>query len=264
MTARTTTAAAGRAAGAGAEGRLLSIGAVLNTLRDDFPEVTISKIRFLESEGLVEPRRTPSGYRKFSPEDVERLVYVLRMQRDHYLPLKVIREHLDAMDRGEEPPALPAPQRGRGDLGAVLAGPDGMGAPGGDGSDPQGAGSTLRLGRAELLAAAGVEEEDLVQWESYGLVWADRDGSYDGDVLAVAKLVADLGRYGLEPRHLRAVKAAADREVGLVEQVVAPLRRHRNPQTRTAAEATARELATLSVRLHAALVQALLRTRLAG
>src|SRR5262245_11597696 len=81
--------------------RMMSIGTVLNTLRNDFPEVTISKIRFLETEGLVEPQRTPSGYRKFSPADVERLAYVLRMQRDHYLPLKVIREQLDALDRGE-------------------------------------------------------------------------------------------------------------------------------------------------------------------
>lgn len=83
--------------------RLMSIGTVLNQLREEFPEVTISKIRFLESEGLVEPRRTPSGYRKFSPEDVERLAQVLRMQRDHYLPLKVIREHLDALSRGSSP-----------------------------------------------------------------------------------------------------------------------------------------------------------------
>lgn len=89
-------------------GELLSIGAVLAFLRDDFPEVTISKIRFLEAEGLVEPQRTPSGYRKFGPADVERLAYVLRMQRDHYLPLRVIREHLDAIERGEQPPALPA------------------------------------------------------------------------------------------------------------------------------------------------------------
>ena len=235
--------------------RLLSIGAVLGVLRDSFPEVTISKIRFLEAEGLVEPQRTPSGYRKFSSADVERLAYVLRMQRDHYLPLRVIREHLDAMDRGEAPPALPPA--------GPTAGPVeeaerewieafGPAAPG------------VRLGRAELLAAAGIEEPQLAEWESYGLVCAGPDGGFDAELLQVAKLVLELGRYGLEPRHLRAVKAAADREVGLVEQVVAPLRRHRNPQTRAHAAATARELATLSVRLHAALVQAGLRTRPPG
>ena len=87
----------------------LSIGAVLNVLREEFPEVTISKIRFLESEGLVEPRRSPSGYRKFRAGDVERLGQILRMQRDHYLPLKVIREQLDAV-RGAGPPPVPARQ----------------------------------------------------------------------------------------------------------------------------------------------------------
>lgn len=230
---------------------LLSIGAVLAFLRDDFPEVTISKIRFLEAEGLVEPQRTPSGYRKFSPADVERLAYVLRMQRDHYLPLRVIREHLDAIERGESPPALPAADARPGPLEEadreLVAGAE----------SPAG----VRLGRAELLAAAEAGERQLAEWESYGLVAAGPDGGYDGEALQVARLVAELGRYGLEPRHLRAMKAAADREIALVEQVVAPLRRHRNPQTRAHAEATARELATLSVRLHAAMVQAGLRTR---
>lgn len=230
---------------------LLSIGAVLAFLRDDFPEVTISKIRFLEAEGLVEPQRTPSGYRKFSPADVERLAYVLRMQRDHYLPLRVIREHLDAIERGEAPPALPAADTRPGPLEEadreLTAGAE--------------AASGVRLGRAELLAAAEAGETALAEWEAYGLVAPGPDGGYDGEALQVARLVAELGRYGLEPRHLRAMKAAADREIALVEQVVAPLRRHRNPQTRAHAEATARELATLSVRLHAAMVQAGLRAR---
>ncbi|MDH6145925.1 MULTISPECIES: MerR family transcriptional regulator [Kitasatospora] len=227
---------------------LLSIGAVLACLREDFPEVTISKIRFLEAEGLVEPQRTPSGYRKFGPADVERLAYVLRMQRDHYLPLRVIREHLDAIERGEAPPALPgadARPGPRDEADRELEAPAGG----------------VRLGRAELLAAAGAEERDLAEWESYGLVAAGPDGGYDADTLQIARLVAELGRFGLEPRHLRQVKAAAEREIALVDQVVAPLRRHRNPQTRAHAEATARELATLAVRLHATMVQAGLRGR---
>jgi DNA-binding transcriptional MerR regulator len=240
--------------GSDTAGQLLSIGAVLGVLSDEFPEVTISKIRFLEAERLVEPQRTPSGYRKFSRDDVTRLGYVLRMQRDHYLPLRVIREHLDAMDAGEAPPALPGAEQQ-----AVGAGPSGPG------SDPEGAREAVlpgpRLGRAELLAAAGIGEQQLADWESYGLVVATADGGFDPEMLQVARLVAELGRFGLEPRHLRAVKAAADREVGLVEQVVAPLRRHRNPQTRAHAAALARELATLSVRLHAALVQAGLRAQ---
>ncbi|WP_063770198.1 transcriptional regulator FtsR [Streptacidiphilus melanogenes] len=248
----------GRRAGAVAlRPQLLSIGAVLTELQAEFPEVTISKIRFLEAERLVEPQRTPSGYRKFSAADVERLAYVLRMQRDHYLPLRVIREHLAALDRGENPPALPGP-----------GGPGGQGGHGGAGEEPQDTVTTPgpsvsgpRLGRAELLAAAGITEQQLTDWESYGLVAAEGDGGFDGEMLQVARLIAELGRFGLEPRHLRAVKAAADREVGLVEQVVAPLRRHRNPQTRAHAAAMARELANLSVRLHAALVQVGLRAR---
>ncbi|MFF7178855.1 MerR family transcriptional regulator [Streptomyces sp. NPDC008121] len=244
---RTPTGGAGHGT-ATAGDRLVSIGAVLSQLRDEFPEVTISKIRFLEAEGLVEPRRTASGYRKFSPEDVERLAQILRMQRDHYLPLKVIREHLDALARGEQI-KLPAPSPQR----DLLEGP----------WEPDAERPTVaRLGRAELLAAAEVSEEELAEWESYGLISPGAEGGYDAEAVTVARLVADLGRFGLEPRHLRAVKAAAEREAGLVEQMVAPLRRHRNPQTRAHAEATAKELAGLSVRLHAALVQTALGVRL--
>lgn len=236
-----------------AESGLLSIGAVLARLRDEFPEVTISKIRFLESEGLVEPRRTPSGYRKFSEGDVERLAGVLRMQRDRYLPLKVIREYLDAVDRGEQV-SLPAPAASGGEPRDLLTGASA--------TEPEPAPEQLRIGREELLAGTGADEDELAQWEAYGLVKCHADGGYDAETVNIAKLISDLGRFGLEPRHLRAVKAAADREAGLVEQVVAPLRRHRNPQTRIHAESTARELASLSVRLHAALVQSALRVRL--
>ncbi|WP_426362825.1 MerR family transcriptional regulator [Streptomyces sp. E-08] len=245
---RTPTGGAGSGT-ATAGDRLVSIGTVLNQLRDEFPEVTISKIRFLEAEGLVEPRRTASGYRKFSPQDVERLARILRMQRDHYLPLKVIREHLDALERGE-PIKLPAPGRRR-DLVEGAWGEDEADAP-----------TVARLGRAELIAAADVTEAELAEWESYGLIAESEGGGFDAETVTVARLVADLGRFGLEPRHLRAVKAAADREAGLIEQVVAPLRRHRNPQTRAHAEATAQELAAQSVRLHAALVQTALGVKL--
>ncbi|MFI8966860.1 MerR family transcriptional regulator [Streptomyces sp. NPDC053493] len=244
---RTPTGGAGLGTAA-ADDRLVSIGSVLSQLRDEFPEVTISKIRFLEAEGLVEPRRTASGYRKFSPQDVERLAQILRMQRDHYLPLKVIREHLDALARGEQI-RLPSPSPQRDLLDGAL-------------EEEADRPTASRVGRAELLAAAEVSEAELAEWESYGLVGEADGGGYDAETVTVAKLVADLGRFGLEPRHLRSVKAAADREAGLVEQVVAPLRRHRNPQTRAHAEATAKELAGLSVRLHAALVQTALGLRL--
>ncbi|MEU5534093.1 MerR family transcriptional regulator [Streptomyces sp. NPDC020362] len=225
---------------------LMSIGTVLNALRDEFPEVTISKIRFLESEGLIEPRRTPSGYRKFSAGDVERLAHVLRMQRDHYLPLKVIREHLAAMERGE---AVQLPVVGRQRTGQ-------------EAPEPAERPTLARVGRAELLAAAGIDEDDLKEWESYGLVAPLEDGAYDAESVTVASLVAELGRFGIGPRHLRVMKAAADREAGLVDQVVAPLKRHRNPQTRAHAEARTKELAALTVKLHAALVQTALGVRL--
>lgn len=231
-------------------GPLLSIGAVLEQLRDEFPEVTISKIRFLEAEGLVEPQRTPSGYRKFAARDVERLAYVLRVQRDHYLPLRVIKEHLEGLDRGEQPAVPGSPGAAAGRRPPDLP-EDALGAPG-----------EIRVGREALLAATGAAAAELDQWESYGLVEADRDGGYDAETVVISRIIADLGRYGLEPRHLRSMKAAADREAGLVEQLVAPLRRHRNPQTRRHAEATAEELADLSVRLHAAMVRSALRLRL--
>ncbi|MER6976658.1 MerR family transcriptional regulator [Streptomyces carpinensis] len=229
-----------------ADSGLMSIGSVLNVLREEFPEVTISKIRFLESEGLVEPRRTPSGYRKFSKDDVERLARVLRMQRDHYLPLKVIREYLDGVERGE---AVQPPVLGRQRDGEVVPA-------------PADASTASRIGRAELIAAAEIDDEVLQEWESYGLVTPLEDGAYDAETVTVASLVRELGRFGIEPRHLRVMKAAADREAGLVDQVVAPLRRHRNPQTRTHAEARTKELAALTVRLHAALVQTALGVRL--
>jgi DNA-binding transcriptional MerR regulator len=226
------------------DSRLMSIGTVLNTLQEEFPEVTISKIRFLESEGLIEPQRTPSGYRKFSADDVERLAHVLRMQRDHYLPLKVIKEQLDALEPGAPLP-VPAPAR-----------PGDQEAAGDD------ARTAARIGREELLAAAGIETAELEEWESYGLIVPLPDGGYDAGAVTVAGLVGELGRFGIEPRHLRAMRTAADREAGLVDSVVAPLRVHRNPQTRALAQARAKELAGLTVKLHATLVQTALGVRL--
>lgn len=231
----------------------MSIGEVLSLLRADFPEVSISKIRFLEAEGLVEPERTPSGYRKFSHRDVERLRYVLTSQREHYLPLKVIKEHLDAIDRGLEPPELGSgPKVPR----MVLAG-DGL--PSADAFGPDA--SELRLSRAELLEGAEIDDDLLTQLEQFGLV-KPRQGTqyYDGDAMVVAKTAGELASFGVEPRHLRAFKTAADREVGLVEQVVSPMRRARDGAARARAEDTISQLAALSVRLHATLVKSGLRS----
>ncbi len=226
----------------------MSIGEVLAQLRGEFPEVTISKIRFLEAEGLVEPDRTASGYRKFSRADVARLRYVLGAQRDRYLPLRVIKEQLGALDRGLEPaaPGEGGPRVPR-SLSAVEPGPaadDFL-------PDP----APLRLSRSELLSASGLEEPQLVGLEQYGLLRARAGGHYDGTALAIAQTVAAMAAYNIEARHLRLFKTAADREVGLVAQVVSPLTGQRNPAARSRADEVMRELAALSVRLHAALVR---------
>jgi DNA-binding transcriptional MerR regulator len=232
----------------------LSIGEVLALLRGDFPDVTISKIRYLEAEGLVEPRRASSGYRKFSPADVERLRYVLTQQRDSFLPLRKIREHLDDLDRGLAPSLQGGPPR----VPRIVLTDDGYPAAEAFGPD----GTEIRLTRAELMQAAGVEADMLDSMLQYGLV-RPRPGQelYDGAALVVARTVGELSAFGLEPRHLRAFRTAADREVGLFEQIVSPQLRQRDPAARARAEETVRELAALSVRLHTALVKNGLRQR---
>jgi DNA-binding transcriptional MerR regulator len=219
----------------------MSIGEVLAALRPDFPDVTISKIRFLEEQGLIEPERTPSGYRKFAHGDVERLRFVLSVQRDHYLPLRVIRDHLDAVDAGLDPPPLPGAPRVPRLVPDVR--PD---APSG-------------YSRADLVAAAGADEALLDELESYGLTGPRPGGGYDAETLAVLRAAAGLARFGIEPRHLRPFRNAAEREAGLVEQVVAPLRRQRGPEAAGRADETAREVAALCVRLHSALVSSALQ-----
>jgi DNA-binding transcriptional MerR regulator len=204
------------------------IGEVLAQLSGEFPDVRISKIRFLESEGLIEPARSPSGYRRFSRHDVQRLRYILTAQRDHYLPLRVIKERLDSPDGAAE---LASPASGDAARGGAL------------------------LSRGELLQAAGLDAKRLDELEEFGLV-RRRGRQYGQDALAVARLVAELGAFGVQPRHLRAVKAAAERETSLIEQVVAPLMRPRSPGASERAGQTARDIAALSIRLHAALVEA--------
>lgn len=228
-----------------------SIGQALADLSAEFPEEDIkeSKLRFLESEGLVEPERTPSGYRKYSVEDMERLRYIIRAQREHYLPLKVIKEHLDAIDRGLEPPSLPGGPTvpgGRSDSSADLLRPDR---------------SDVRVSRRELVKTANITEELLVQLEGFGLV-RTRTGSkhYDSDAVVIATAAGELASFGIEPRHLRAFKTAADREVGLVEQIVSPIRRSREDGAEGRAAQAIDEIATLSLRLHATLVRTGLRS----
>jgi DNA-binding transcriptional MerR regulator len=215
----------------------MSIGEVLAELRAEFPDTTISKLRFLEAEGLVEPRRTAAGYRKYSWEDVARLRFVLGAQRDQYLPLRVIREQLASRDA-----ATAAPVR----LVAVGAAPEG----------------DSRLSRDQLIERSGLDEATLDEVERLGLLGSIAPGRYDADALAVATAVAGLAAFGLEPRHLRAYRSAADREVGLFAQLVAPLARQNDPAARARADQTADDLVRLSQQLHAALVRAGLREAL--
>ena len=224
----------------------LSIGEVLSKLRGDFPDITISKIRFLESEGLIEPQRTPSGYRKFTSTDLDRLRYVLLLQRDQYLPLRVIKENLEALDRGLEPAANGGVASPR----PALASVDGDSSP-----ESFAHSSDMRLSRDELLKASGLTDTQLVELESYGFV-ALRGRHYDSDALSVAKAVAEMAGFGIETRHLRSFKSAADREIGLIEQVITPINRQKSADSKARAEEVQKQIASLSVRLHASLVRA--------
>jgi DNA-binding transcriptional MerR regulator len=195
----------------------VGIGQVLAELRPEFPDISPSKIRFLEAEGLIQPARAESGFRRFAVADIERLRFILTAQRDEYLPLRVIRERLDALDG------------------------DGAGSP----VPP------VAMTRSELLEAACADEEILAELEDYGLVRRAR--LYGTQALSVVRSAVAVRQYGIQPRHLRAIKAAADREVSLVEQVVAPLARQKG--SREPALQAARDIAGHIARLHATLVE---------
>lgn len=222
----------------------LSIGEVLSKLRVEFSDITISKIRFLESEGLIEPQRTPSGYRKFTSFDLDRLRFVLLAQRDQYLPLRVIKDNLDALDRG----LVPALTVG-GIATPRLATSDGSLA------EYSTSEQDLRLTRTELLAAAAISDEQLTEFESYGLITI-RGRHYDADALSIAKIILAISTFGIGARHLRAFKTAADREIGLVEQVTTSIRSQKGTGSKAKADEVEKELASLSIKLHASLVRA--------
>lgn len=238
----------GGAADRGAAPRL-TIGEVLGALRDEFPDVTISKIRYLEAEDLVHPQRTPSGYRKFSDDDVARLRYVLSAQRDQYLPLRVIKEHLDARDRGEPAPGAEPADDGDAAAGLTVS----------LGGTLAGQPSTAALSAAEFAAAAGLDDGQLADCVEFGLVGRDDAGRHPSGDLPVARAAAGLARHGIEPRHLRFYRTAAEREAGLLEQLVAPALRARSEESRARATEQLQQLAELSVQLHTALLEARLR-----
>ena len=231
----------------------LGISEVLAQLRPEFPEVSVSKIRFLETEGLLTPARSPSGYRRFVAADVDRLRYILTAQRDQYLPLRVIKERLGRLEAAEDGRAA----------GSVPAGaPAGRPGPGAQ-PGPAGPADGQPLTRRELVEAAGLTEALLTELETFGLL--RRDGRHYGpEALSVARAAVALTAYGVEARHLRAVRAAAERETTMIESLVAPIMRQRASGARELAARTAGELADLVVRLHTALVAGTLAEAGAG
>ena len=219
-----------------------SIGQVLKILTGDFPDVTISKIRFLEAEGLVTPQRTASGYRRCTAYDCARLRFILTAQKNHYLPLKVIREHLALMDSGEEPPRLEPPQPD------VVIAPE---APSLAGTAQRPAKHPIRITRRDLVRLSGISEGALVELERHALVFPRRGTVYYGrDALTVAVVARKLAEYGLDARHLRAVKQAAEREAGLVEQAVA-----QHPRRGQNQRQTVHDVLQLVLHAHAAILR---------
>ncbi|MDF2741465.1 MAG: MerR family transcriptional regulator [Actinomycetia bacterium] len=272
----------GQPAGQSGATGTMSIGEVLGILKPEFPDITVSKIRFLEGAGLVQPDRSASGYRKFSEDDVARLRFVLRAQRDQYLPLRVIRQRLTDLERvggldasgappvqgGPGPSVEESPGAGAEPAAAAQVGP----APGAPAPTPVPAGagiggaqpgraagvfgappSDAQFTRDELCRAAGATADQLIELESFGLVSArgsgERGAWYGGDDLVLLRLARELADYGLEARHLRMYKLFAEREAALFEQVVAPLVRQRNPEARTRARDTIEALAQLGGRM---------------
>jgi DNA-binding transcriptional MerR regulator len=257
-----------------AERAHLSIGEVLALLQAEFPDITISKIRFLESQGLLDPERTPSGYRKFYEPDIERLRWILVQQRENFLPLRVIKDRLSGDTPVPEPPPsptpveppapAPAPQPAPGPPApAPVPDPPRMPAPSSLDAGP----SAVSLTRDELAAACGLHERVLGDLERYGLITGrpmGRDTLYDEEALVVARLAAGFMRFGVEARHLRMYKVSAEREASFFEQVVLPLVKQRNPDARRQAVTNLAELTDLGESLRAAMLRQALKTYTGG
>jgi DNA-binding transcriptional MerR regulator len=230
----------------------MSIGAVLDLLRPDFPDVTISKIRFLEAEGLVTPERTASGYRRFTAYDCARLRFVLTAQRDHYLPLKVIKAQLDAHPDGELPRTGSAYGVPR--LVPVSADPDDS-ATAVSGVAP----TQMRLSREDLLDRSGVEDELLTALVKAGVITTGPGGFFDEHSVVIAQCARGLAEYGVEPRHLRAFRSAADRQSDLIAQIAGPVVKAGKAGARDRADDLAREVAALAITLHTSLIKSAVR-----
>lgn len=224
--------------------KTMSIGVVLERLREEFPDVTVSKIRFLESEGLITPERTASGYRRFTDDDVERLRYILVTQRDNYLPLKVIREQLDAMDSGK--------------VAAVITEAAPVVKP-----ETFRASAPVRLTDTELAQQAKAEDTDVAELIKAGMLTPDASGLFGPDDVHIVATAGALQEFGFEARHLKSMRTAASRQADLVSQVTDPVARSGKESARQEAEEMAQQISALVVSLHAALVKNELRSGLA-
>jgi DNA-binding transcriptional MerR regulator len=224
----------------------MSIGAVLDLLRPDFPDVTVSKIRFLESEGLVTPQRSRSGYRRFTAYDCARLRFILTAQRDQYLPLKVIKAQLDSQPDGALPQAYPAPR---------LVQVADAGRPAGAVAAP----TPIRLSREDLLNRSGVPAQLVTALCRAGVITTGPGGFFDEHAVTIARCAAALAEYGVEPRHLRAFRSAADRQSDLIAQIAGPVGKADRTGARDRADDLAREVAALAITLHTSLIKSAVR-----
>ena len=258
----------------------LSIGEVLSLLQEDFPDITISKIRFLESQGLLDPERTPSGYRKFYDDDIARLRWILYQQRENFLPLKIIKDRLSRGDVDFEAEGPPKAGDGGGDVAMSPAGllqesprgDDHLGAseattaPRGrtrtgaaSGAADEGRGVSLTL--EELCTETGLSARDIGELERFGMLDSRELGTtayYDDRAIEVARLAATFHGHGVEARHLRMFLMAAQREVGVYEQLLLPILRKRGPDSPADASALAAELVELGEALQGVFVRQLL------
>jgi DNA-binding transcriptional MerR regulator len=234
----------------------MSIGVVLDLLRPDFPDVTISKIRFLEAEGLVTPQRAASGYRRFTAHDCARLRFILTAQRDHYLPLKVIRSQLDALPDGELP-ASGSPYGVPRLVSVSGSTVDDIGS--GTGPDPAAVPSHVRLSREDLLERSGVGDGLLTALLKAGVITTGPGGFFDEHAVVILQCARALSEYGVEPRHLRAFRSAADRQSDLIAQIAGPIVKAGKAGARDRADDLAREVAALTITLQTSLIKSAVR-----
>ena len=222
---------------------VISIGEVLELINPDFPDVRASKVRFLEERGLITPARTAAGYRKYTRADVDRLRFILALQRDQFLPLKVIKDYLDAIDAGKRPESLPGglrlePRSVSQQLAQELSG------------------HSRPMSRAELQGMSGASDELMKTLEAYRLIWSDETGRYDEHSLKVVRAAVTLADFGFEPRHLRPFRIAVDRELGMIEQATSGLAHQNGHISKDRAIEAAREITQACLSLHAGVVSA--------